>query len=291
MKEGLLALLFLLTAFSSVHAQKKKPVSNMRRTDMALTQFIEKQWWLGIKSGTTLSGINVLQGFSGFSPINYQSSPKKYENYRQAGFAALFDIAFTYRHLGVSFTPGYRNARFAYQTSYTWTDMLNPDIRLDLNNTHEHRIEYVDLPLSVRYDITATRLRPYVQLGTYYALLVQAFKTLRSTGNDYASGGISAFSFAPVNQTVTSQFAPRHWGLLAGAGLHYQAGNIRFNLDLQYRHGMSLVNSTRNRYDNVSFSGLGEVMDDVKLHALLIQAGVLFPMKFLSRDYRSSLSR
>lgn len=288
MKPLLFILIILLCAPYCIGlAQKRKPAPKFNNAKMANAQFLEKQWWLGLKAGTTLSGTQVIKSYSGLSPVNYEAPTKVYSNFTDLGFTASLEAAFSFRQFTIVLQPGYRSSRFAYTTEHLWTDYTNPDNRLELSYLQQQRAEYADIPLLFRYDITATRLRPYVQAGAYYSVLIQAIKSVQMKGTDYASGGENRFSGPAISVGATELFAPRHWGLIGGLGASYHTGNVRFTLEVQYRKGMSLANDTDNRYANERLSSIGDVMDDMQVNTMLITFGTLFPLKFLSKSFQS----
>ena len=287
----LLLIVLLHVLCASATAQKRKSPPKFNNMNMANAQFLEKQWWLGLKTGITLAGTVVDKPYSGLSPVNYEAPLKIYDNYADIGFTASLEAAFSFRKITISLQPGYRSSNFAYTTNYLWTDYASPDNRLELTYLQQQRVGYADFPLIFRYDITSTRLRPYVQAGAYYTLLIQATKSIQTTGTDYASGGENQFSSPAVSVGASDLFAPRHWGLIGGLGAGYHSGNVRFTLEVQYRKGMSLANSTDNRFSNTSLNSLGDVMDDIKINSVLITFGTLFPLKFLSKSYQSINTR
>lgn len=287
-----LLIIFLLPALSSqVGAQQRKSPPKYNNMNMANARFLEKQWWLGLKTGITLAGAVIDKSYSGLSPVNYEAPHKIYDNYSDVGFTASLEAAFSFRKFTIALQPGYRSSSFTYTTNYLWTDYANPDNRLELSYLQQQRVEYADLPLLFRFDITSTRLRPYVQAGAYYSLLIQGTKSVQTSGTDYASGGENQFSTPAVSVGASDLFAPRHWGIIGGLGASYHSGNVRFTLDVQYRKGMSLANSTDNRFSNTRLSSLGDVMDDMKINSVLITFGTLFPLKFLSKSFQSINTR
>jgi hypothetical protein len=250
-------------------------------------KFLEKQWWLGFKAGMNLTKAVVDQSYDGMSPVNYTPGEKQYDNYKNPGLQASIEITFYFKGFSFSLQPTYRNANFSYSTHYVWDDPENPDNRLELNYLQEQRIDYAEFPLLVRYDLTSTRLRPYVQVGAYYTILINANKSIEGSGVDYASGGVNRFTNEPIIVGAKDLFARYHWGLIGGAGVNYHLGNVRLNLDVAYRKGMSLANSTENRFGNEQLSGVGEAMDDFKLNAFSFTMGCLFPLRYLSSGFKS----
>lgn len=74
---------------------------------------------------------------------------------------------------------------------------------------------------------------------------------------------------------------------MAGAGLHYNLGNVRLVFDASYRIGMSNVTDTKNRFSNDRLSGIGDALDDMKTDNIVLSIGCLFPMRFLSTSFKS----
>ena len=158
---------------------------------------------------------------------------------------------------------------------------------LILNYEQEQQIDYAEIPFLLKYDVIGTKVRPYVQVGAYYNILLNANKAVAVSGIDYASGGENRFTEPEIIVGAEDLFARYSWGLMAGAGVNYNVGNIRLNLDLVYRKGMSLANSTENRYSDERLSGAGDVMDDFKLNNFSISLGCLFPLRFLTSGFQS----
>jgi hypothetical protein len=249
--------------------------------------FLEKQWWLGFKAGINLTGAEVENSYSAISAVDYTAGKKEYTNYQDPGIQVALEVTFYYKGLSASVQPTYRNSKFSYTTETVWEDSSNPANYLELNYLQDQQLDYLDFPLVIRYDLTGTQLRPYLQAGAYYSILLNANKSVTISGIDLASGGTNAFTNPPIRVGAEDLFAGYHWGLLAGAGVNYHVGNIRLNLDVSYRMGMSLANSTENRYSNELLTGVGDVMDDFSLNAISVTVGCLFPMRYLSSGFKS----
>lgn len=282
----------VLLSTTIVHGQayqKQKKKINARKDPNS--EFLEKQWWLGFKGGINFSKAAVDQSYAVITPANYDASltEKTYDDYSGVGAHATVEVTFTFRQLSVSFQPTYRNSKFTYTNEYEWTDQGEP--QLILNYKQEQKIDWAELPLLVKYDLTRSKLRPYIQLGAYYAFLINASKSVQTSGIDYASGGTNNFTAPDIIVGAQDLFAENHWGLIFGGGANYQAGNVRINLDVMYRKGMSLINSTENRFGNDRLTGTGDVMDDIKLNNIGISLGCLFPMRFLSSGFQSTSKR
>jgi len=292
MKRCYLIIIVLLTAGQLTFGQDKKKKSRVtiNKQNRENNKFLEKQWWLGIKGGVNLAKVNVEKVYNIVAPTNYEISTieKKYKSFKQMGSQVAFEATFNFRNLSLSFQPTYQHSRFIYTNSYTWTDSEDAANQLVMNYEQEQSIDHLILPLIVKYEITGNKLRPYVQAGIYSALLLSANKSVTIEGTDYAAGGKNEFSDEPIIVGARDLFAKSHWGLMGGIGTYYNVGNVRFNLDVQYKYGMSNITSVSNRYSNDRLSGVGEAMDDLTLDNLSFSLGCLFPLRFLESSFKSS---
>jgi hypothetical protein len=287
-------LCLLIATTTTVQAQSKKtPKLPKFNKNKEKNVFLKKQWWLGFKAGTNLSGGKILRSYSAISPTNYESATisKKYRNFNDAGAQATLEATFYFTGLSLSLQPTYRHNRFVYTNEYRWNDSDNPENpnnRLELNYVQQQNIDYFDIPLLAKYEKTFNKLSPYVQAGIYSSFLINANKSVDVSGVDYASGGENQFRNETIIVGASDLFAKKHWGLLGGVGLYFNQGNVRFNLDIMYKLGMSNIASTENRFGSDRLSGVGDTMDDMKLNSVAITAGCLFPLRFLGRNFRST---
>lgn len=277
----------MLTCLCCFSQAKRKKAPAYGTQSKQKDTFLEKQWWLGFKGGINFSGVVVDKSYAVISPTNYDLSETKktYDNYSTVGSQATVEVTFTFKGFSFSLQPTYRHSSFVYQTQSAWSEDGVPMLELTYNQ--EQQIDYAEIPLLFKYDITNSKLRPYVQVGAYYAILLNADKSIEASGIDYASGGENPFKEPDIIVGAEDLFAKYNWGLMAGAGVNYHVGNIRVNLDFAYRKGMSLVNSTENRYNNERLAGAGDVMDDIKMNNFSISLGCLFPMRFLTSGFQS----
>lgn len=287
----LLPLLALLIISSTLYAQsqRKPPAGFKKKAKQQQNSFLDKQWWIGLKIGPNLTKATPETRYSVLTPTNYALpiTDKKYDGFKKLGSQATLEITFDYKGIGFSFQPTYRLSRFTYTNDFMWDNPENAAEMLELKYDHELRVDYADLPLIVKYDITGNTLRPYVQGGIFYSMLVNANKTVEISGTDFASGGTNELSSEPVIVGAKDLFHKSYWGLMAGAGLHYNLGNVRLVFDASYRIGMSNVTDTKNRFSNDRLSGIGDALDDMKTDNIVLSIGCLFPMRFLSTSFKS----
>jgi len=288
---NLLLLCFIVAVAAFGQEKKRKPSAyNQHKQNKEDEKFLEKQWWLGFKAGANLSKANVDKTYSIISPTNYEPSTigKKYEDYNLVGSQATIEVSFYFKRFLLSFQPTYQHSRFVYTTQFVWSSDDEVTNRVELNFEQEQKLDHAILPLIIKYDVYGNKLRPYVQLGAYSAILINATKSITATGIDNAAGGENEFQNEAINVGATDLFAKYHWGLLGGVGVNYNlANNVRLNLDILYKYGMSNISSTENRYGSDRLAGVGDAMDDLTLDNISISIGCLFPMRFLSSGFKT----
>ena len=286
-------ILFCFLIIAQVSAQdkkKRKPNAAYNKQNDENEKFLNKQWWLGLKAGTNLTNVHVLKSYSVISPTNYSEdqSAKKYDNFKQLGAQVMVEASFYFKKFYFSLQPTYQHARFVYTNSYLWTDVETPANTLELNYEQEQKVDHFLIPFLIKYDIAGNKLRPYIQIGTYSAILINANKLVTISGVDNASGGANTFTDPTISVGAKELFAKSHWGFIGGAGLNYTLGNVRLNLDVQYKYGMSNITSTKDRNSNDTLASIGDTMDDMTMDNLSLSIGCLFPLRFLASSFKSS---
>lgn len=283
----MLPVLLLLLVCATVQAQPKKKGGLINKPNQQ-NKFLEKQWWLGIKAGTNLAQAIPTKRYTVVTPTNYAQAlnDKEYDSFSKSGSQATLEATFYYKGFSFSAQPTYRHSRFTYSNQFQWDNPENVEERLLLQYDQEQKLDYADFPLIIKYDILRDKFRPYAQVGIFYSLLINANKSVAVSGTDYASGGTNEFSNDPIIVGAKDLF-DNYWGLMAGAGLEYNLGNIRVVLDASYWKGMSNISNVESRYRSDRLAGIGDAQDDMKLNNIVISAGVLFPMRFLSSSFKT----
>jgi len=290
MRRPLLLLAFLILC-NTLYAQslRKPPAGFKNKAKQQQSSFLDKQWWIGLKVGPNLTKATPETRYSVLTPTNYELplTDKKYDGFKKLGSQATLEITFDYKGIGFSFQPTYRLSRYTYTNEFMWDNPENAVEVLQLKYNHELKVDYADFPFIIKYDITGNTLRPYIQAGVFYSLLVNASKIVEISGTDYASGGTNELQSEPIIVGAKDLLHKSYWGLMAGAGLHYSLGNVRLVFDASYRIGMSNVTDTKNRFTNDRLSGIGDALDDMKTDNIVLSIGCLFPMRFLSTSFKS----
>jgi len=288
MKRLLVVLIFLFPLTIGMNAQSKKKLGGFNSKSNQQSKFLDKQWWLGFKAGTNLSNPSPIKRYTVMTPTNYPqaSTDKAYESFNKMGSQATLEATFYYKGFSFSVQPTYRHSQFTYSNQYRWDNPENTAEKLILQYDQEQKTDYADFPLIVKYDILKGKIRPYVQAGIFYTMLINANKSVQVSGTDYASGGTNQFNNDPIIVGAKDLFT-NYWGMMAGLGVNYNVGNIRFVLDASYWKSMSNITNVNNRYSNDLLSGIGEAPDNLDLNNIVISAGVLFPMRFLSNSFNT----
>src|SRR5690606_8280616 len=282
---------FLITfATTESYAQfrnNKRPAFTAKKPNKK-SSFLDTQWWLGLRTGINLSEAIPQTRFAVYSPINYetQSIEKSYHGFKKMGMQAGIDV--TFYHIGLSFSliPNYRRQKFMYENQYTRANPAMPDQSLELYYEQIVSTDYIDFPLSVKYDVRRQgKWRPFVLAGAYYGILAGADKRLSISGKDQASGGVNTFEGETLQVGAHELFIKSSAGLLGGVGVNYDLWKIRVVFDIVYRHGLHNISDVNNRYANNSLSALGDTMDDITVNNLSFNLGFLFPLRFISKDF------
>lgn len=274
-------LLYVFLGISSVAIAQRKNGYNSK------DPYTYTQFYIGIRGGGTLTGAKVYDRFT--SLISVDSTPenydKKYVNYKKLTAFSGMEIAFTYKsQFTISLQPSYRRQTFGYSNQNTWTDTSGTYLKL--NNKAEIKIDYISLPLILRYDFTKTAFRPFVMAGLFYDIRSQSYKTLTINAEDTQAGGLNSYQKEKLSATANNLLIRSAIGWTAGVGCSYRTGNIRLIMDLSYRSGMHNITNVKNRYDHI-FSPTGDVMDNIKLNQFQFSIGCLFPIKYLTNSYES----
>lgn len=289
----LLCIVFLLPIASEAQRKKKSktyPVYDVPKRPSANERFLKTQWWLGFKAGGNATAVTPETKFSGFSPVNYNATEneKTYEDYDGISGHAGLEITFYHHGWSFSFQPNYRRQQFTYDNDYNWEETNNPDNSLVLNYKQNHLLDYIELPLFIKYDLTQTKFRPFIQVGAYYATLVNAQKAVEISGTDFASGDAGPFETQELIIGVNDLFLKSSTGLAGGVGFSYDFWNVRLVFDATYRHGLNNIVNVKNRYAVNELASIGDAMDDIKLKNISVAIGCVFPLRFISEGYQST---
>ena len=275
--------LLLILSFSSLFAQRKN--KSLAYKD----PFLSTQWYLGFFAGGNLSQGKPTTSYYGYAPLNYDLAviEKTYGGFSQLGGQGGLVFMFYTNGITIGFKPGIHSYTIEHSTNANWVDSSDPDNALQVKYNHATHFNYVEFPLSVQYDLLRGRIRPYVGLGGYYGILLDATRTVERSGTDSASGSVGGFTNQPKTIGVKDLYISSSVGVMGFIGASYDPGNIRITLDLGYKFGLNNITNTENRFLNNELTAIGEVADDLQLHNLYLSLGFVFPLKFISKNYNS----
>jgi hypothetical protein len=254
----------------------------------------KSQWFIGIKMGTNVTNAVPTERHSEFSntTVLNAESPIEYEkNYRPRAknFGTLIGITGTFAphpNLLISLQPAYSNIKYGYTSEYLWSDDTNPNNSITLNYDHEQSLNYLETPLLVRYGFGRQKIKPYLQGGGFYGLLLNANKAVETTGIDMASGGRNEFEGITQTTTVTSLYIKSQIGLTGGGGVAFNFGGIMLTVNANYKKGFNNIVDTKERFQETrQLFGFGNVLDDVKLDSFEFSVTCMFPLKFLTKSF------
>jgi len=273
----------LILSCASVFAQRKNKSLEYKNP------FLRTQWYLGFFAGANLTSGKPTTSYYGYAPLNYAQAiiEKSYNGFSKPGGQAGLVFMFYTRGITVGLKPGIHSYSIEHTTSASWADSSNPDNSLQIIYNHTSHFNYVEFPLTVQYDLLRERIRPYVGVGGYYGILLNATRTIERSGTDSASGSAGGFTNQPKTIGVKDLYISSSLVVMGFIGASYDPGNIRITLDLGYKFGLNNITDTENRYLNNELTAIGEAADDLNLHNLFLSLGFVFPLKFISKDYNS----
>lgn len=273
------------TSHGQFKGKKRKNSYNSRKP--LNNPFLKSQWWLGFRAGGNLTEADPQERYSGFSPINYSEdeNQKEYGGFEKLGGHAGLEITYYHKGFSFSFQPNYRRQTFVYSNDFLWEDENNPDNRLELNYDQENQLDYLEFPVFVKYDFTQEKFRPFAQVGFYYALLTSANKSVEVSGADFASGGRGPFENEAVIIGAEDLFIRSSIGVAGGIGASYDVQNTRLVFDVTYRYGLNNITDVQNRFSENQLAGIGDALDDIHMRNISFTFGLLFPLRFISKNY------
>lgn len=278
------ALLPPQTALAQGKAKKRKPAIKNSSSDI-------NQWWIGVRGGVNLSSATASKSYSVFtytSGITEGTNKKQYESFSLPGLQFGFTVSYEFiRGLSANLLPSYTSNRFAYNNAFQWTDTQDPSKRVTTAYHFETRLQYIEIPLSIKYELTSGRFKPYVQAGGYYGLLTDAIKKVTTSGIDKASGADTEINVSELSVGIEDRTQKNNFGVLGGAGFTYNVGNARLGLEVNYFYGLQNLDQGGMKFtDNQLISGTYDVPDDYALNNINISMQVIIPLKFItSKDY------
>jgi len=290
MKKASIAFTFLLLIIWAIpiFAQPKKAKAKLR----AQTGTSEiNQWWIGVRGGTNFSMAIPETSYSVFSYTSNTTdgnNQKTYEAFSLPGLQFGFSVSYEFiRGLSVNILPSYSSYRFEYGNAFIWYDPEDANKQVNTSYQIQTRLQYVDLPLSFKYEFLRGPFKPYIQIGGYYSFLTDALKRVKTTGLDQASGSDTEINVTELSVGIDDRTKKANYGVITGVGFTQNFGNARIGLEINYHYGLQNLDNGGVKYDDSQLlTGTYDVPDDYSLNNITLSMHVIIPLKFItSKDY------
>jgi hypothetical protein len=240
------------------------------------------RWGFGLKGGINMTSATANESYAVFSytaePANTITDKQYYPSSDNKGFQVTFLAKYAlFNGLSIGIMPTFSSYTYGYETNYSWLDFDNATNSLFLTYNHKQDLNYIEVPLIVRYDLAISSIKPFVHGGGYYGHLLSALKTVDVSGQDFASGGTEEFNGATSTIGINDQFQSSQFGIIVGGGIGYVMGPASIELGVDYKIGMNKIINGNTRYnDTALISGSYDVLDDVNLKHLSFTFGIIF---------------
>ncbi len=281
--KALILLLSLITSFTVWGQRQRAP-----GIGGYAEEFLKTQWWLGIKVGVNFTDPNMVNAYSSISTIGLpeQDLDKEYETFSLPGAQAGLDITFYHRGFAIGIQPTYKRIRYKYLNNRSWQGpgLVNA---FDMDYVIEQRIDAVDVPLSIKYEIIQSgKTRPFVMAGGYYAFITHAEKKVDVTYTDYAAGEPVPTSGGTQILGTTQQFQ-NYAGVLGGIGVSLDYLNIRTVFEAVYLRGLTDITNSGNRFTQTELTSIGDVNDELRMDNINISLSFVFPLRFIDKQFQA----
>jgi hypothetical protein len=245
------------------------------------------QWWIGVGGGVNLTGMQVLEQYHVLTPTLGDFPEKQYNSFNSLGTQFNLMVSYSFSGISLLIQPGIHHYNFTYDNRFEWQSAENPDNNIFIDNHHSHSINYLNIPLKLRYAFDFGSIVPFIQGGGYYAFLLEADKTIESRGIDNASGSSNQLPLDSQSDDITELFYPTNYGLSAGIGVMLSIGDGMATFEINYDRGFRNIVNPENRYTIDKFvTGAYNVPDDLVMSNISANFTFAIPLKFVtSKDF------
>jgi hypothetical protein len=248
--------------------------------------FLDTQWWLGIRMGTTLTSPTIGEQSYAFSPIDYdiEDGDKQYESLGNPGLLVGLDIIFYHQGFSVGIQPAYKQLNFGYAQSQTW---FNNDQTPALTNrlTVAQELHLLEIPLMLKYDlIQFGKVRPFIQGGVQYSWVMDADRSASLVQQDFISTPPQNYAVDDIRSSNRNAFQS-YYGWVGGLGVNLDYLNIRTIMELNYQMGMQPVTATDANEQINQLAGIGDAYDELSLDQLYLSVSFVFPLRYIDNTF------
>jgi hypothetical protein len=250
----------------------------------------EIKFMVGFKGGITFTQPLVSQKYNVVNQIDNATAISGIKDYNplyqnigyQYAFTALYKLTKT---LDIRIEPAISNYVYKYRAEYSWTGTGANTDRVDMSIDHRQSLNYVEIPLTLRYLYGSGKMRPFVQGGIFYGFLLNAIKSSQKEETYTNASGTSTLNSSRETGDATPVYVKSRYGFNAGAGIDYDLSAVYLTLDINLNFGINQVINEAGRYSVQQFSGgLYDVQDNMRLLVPSINIGIIFPLKKPARS-------
>ena len=245
---------------------------------------------VGAKGGITFVQPLVLQKFNVINPLDNaisQSGIKTYKPfYRNIGYQYAFTALYKLSNsLDIRLEPNFATYVYKYQTEYSWISNTGDGERIDMTLDHRQSLNYIEIPVTLRYLYGSGTARPFIQGGLFYGFLLNAIKSSEKTDTYTNISGTSTLNSEKQTGDASSLYVKSRYGFNAGVGVDYDLSAVHLTLDINLNFGINSVTNEAGRYSNQQYtSGLYDIQDNIRFIIPSVNIGILFPLNKPSKS-------
>lgn len=242
---------------------------------------------VGVNAGVNLSGVQAGTLYSVLEPAFSTGINPYLKDYRfdltnsrgmQIGIVVEYFLS---KNLSIKIQPGVSTRKFQYKSRIDWDETDYPVI---MELEHLHRLNYIDIPVFLKYQFQGARLKPYFQAGAFVSFLTSAYKTVNEYSMDtfYVDPPETLEQFGFGRDNIIKEILTKtNTGFIIGAGIGYDAWGMRLELGVNYIHGLNnfIIEDARWSLSHIVL-GYYDVFDDMKLRSWELSLKVLMPISF-----------
>ncbi len=247
-------------------------------------QFLETQFWLGLKGGINATQVSAAELNAGFSPIDYESEmlERSYNDFSAIGMHMGLEMNFRYKLFSVSFQPTFKRSAYDYESQFLWVDAEGADA-FEATNEIRQKLDIVELPLMFKTEIFQSgNIKPFLMAGGFYSIIATAQKDVEISQIDYSSG--TAVPSTTGNYAIGTKDGFKNFlGVAGGGGVYLDYSNIRTVLELGYKFGLTPM--THENYIQNELASLGEVNDKLNFRDISFSISFIFPFRYIDRQF------
>lgn len=251
------------------------------RTTAQNKYYVAPRWLVGLKLGTNVTfphPVNRYQVLELAADNGEEHYQKDYVFHltHSRGLQAGIILEYALRkNLSVTVQPAVSSLGFLYKNSFK-REGETADETVTLNYTHCQKLNYIELPVLLKYRFIKTKLKPYVQVGAYCGLMQSAVKSLKAV-SDPETEGYKDETIIKIKELFT-RF---NIGLWVGGGIGYETGDLRLAIEVNYKHGLNNIIDKDRRFDNPELQfAYYDVFDDIKIRNFELSLKVMLPLSF-----------